>query len=171
MQEALATPVADPVVEWEVLARFRSPAAMNEAIKHLEVSGFGRESIGLPEIDPPPERATPEVGSQAADTGADVQQSRVFYAAVGGAVAAMIGALVAAVSGGGMGAIAGAAIGAGIVVGGIAHLISRAFSNATQRRREDQAAHGKLMLAVRTDSAERHERASAVLRENGGEVL
>jgi len=158
-------------VAWEVLARFRSTDALDHAIQTLKISGFDRGDLGLPEVNPPVERATPEAGSAAAETGTGAQQSRVFHSAVAAAIAAMIGALIAAAKGGGIAAIAGAAIGAAIVVGIIAELIVRAFGNATQRRRDRSAAQGKLVLAVRTGSAERRERASVVLREAGGELL
>ncbi|MEO8715607.1 MAG: hypothetical protein ABI369_11395 [Acetobacteraceae bacterium] len=158
-------------VAWEVLARFRSTEAMDRAIEKLKVSGFERGDLGLPEVDPPPERATDEAGSMAADTGTGAQQSRIFYSTVAGAIAAMIGALIAATQRGGIAAIAGAAIGAGIVVAIVAELVVRAFGNAAQKRREVTAAHGKLVLSVRTGSADRRERACTVLREAGGELL
>lgn len=158
-------------VAWEVLARFRTTEAMDRAVKTLEASGFDHGSLGMPEVNPPGERATPEAGSQEVATDTGEQQSRIVHSAVGGAIAAMIGALIAATQRGGMAAIGGAAIGAGLVVAIVIQLIVRAIDNAGQRRREVTAASGKLVLAVRTDSAERKERASAVLHEAGGELL
>lgn len=158
-------------VAWEVLARFRSPEAMDQAIERLKVGGFERGDLGLPEIDPPPERATAEAGSLPADSGSGTQQYRVFYSAVFGAVAAMIGALIAATQRGGMAAIGGAAVGAGLIVGIVVELIVRSRGRATQRQREQAASRGKLVLSVRTGSAERRERACTILRDAGGELL
>lgn len=173
MEDRSVTPAAAVEAEaaWEVLARFRSPEAMDRAIDKLKSSGFDHGSLGLPEVDPPASRNTLEAGSQeiATDTGA--QQRRVLSVSVLGAIAAMIGALIAATKGASVAAIAGAAIGAGIVVAIVVELIGRAIRRTALRRRADTAAQGKLVLAVRTDSAERRERARAVLRETGGELL
>lgn len=164
-------PAETPVEGWEVLARFRSAKAMDDAIEQLKVHGFDRGDLGVPEVDPPPERATSEAGSLAADTASGAQQSRVVHVALAGAIAAMIGALIAATQRAGIAGIAGAAIGAGIVVGILAELIVRAFDNAAHRRRENTAAQGKLVLSVRTPSPEKREHACEVLRQAGGEIL
>lgn len=155
----------------EVLARFRSPEAMDRAIEQLKVNGFDRGSLGVPELDPPASRATPEAGSAAIATPSGLQQRRVFYSSVLGAFAAMIGALIAAAVGWGMGGIAGLAIGLGIVVAIAAELISRAIDNSNLQTERHKAASGRLVLAVRTRSSESQERARAVLRDTGGEVL
>lgn len=173
MQDATEAAVVADVTKpaGEVLARFRSPEAMDRAIERLKVSGFDRGSLGMPEIDPPASRATPEAGSAAIATPSSRQQRRVFYASVLGAFAAMIGALIAAAVGWGMGGIAGLAIGLGIVVAVVAELISRAIDNSTQQTERHKAVEGKLVLAVRTPSPESHERATSLLRDSGGEVL
>lgn len=173
MQDATEAPAVVDVTKpaGEVLARFRSPEAMDRAIEQLKVNGFDRGSLGVPEIDPPASRATPEAGSAAIATPSSLQQRRVFYSSVLGAFAAMIGALIAAAVGWGMGGIAGLAIGLGIVVAVAAEFISRAIDSSTLQTERRRAASGRLVLAVRTRSPESEERASAVLREAGGELL
>lgn len=176
MQDPTEAPVVidapdPPDPAGEVLARFRSPEAMDRAIERLKVSGFDRGSLGVPEIDPPASRATPEADSAAIATSSGMQQRRVFYTSVLGAFAAMIGALIAAAEGWGMGGIGGLAIGLGIVVAIVAELVSRAMDKSTLRTERRRAASGKLVLAVRTRSPESQERATTVLRDSGGEVL
>ena len=52
----------------EVRATFDDPDAMQEAVARLEMSGFDRADLSLPENMPPSERATPEAGAKAVDT-------------------------------------------------------------------------------------------------------
>ncbi len=165
-------PAAAPAPEtWEVLARFRSSEALDHAIMALEAGGFGRGDLGLPEMDAPVERATPEAGSKAADTEVENQQSRVAHSAIGGSVAAMIAATAVAATGGVAAAVAGAALGAGAAAVGLSHLLSHALSHSERATRERLAAEGRLVLAVRTASPEKREHACEVLRQTGGELL
>ncbi len=154
-----------------VLARYRQTTMLDHAILVLETKGFGREDLGLPEINPAPEHATAEAGSKPADESVEAQQSRVFHSAVGGSFAAMMAATAVAATGGVAAAVAGAALGAGAVVAGAANAISRAVGDSEQQDRERKAEHGTLVLAVRTTSPERRDIACAVLRETGGELL
>lgn len=140
---------------------------LNDAIKVLEESGFDRADLSLPEVDPPPERATPEAGASEADTDVEVQQSRLAHTAIGGSVAAMAAATATAATGGVAAAVAGAAIGAGLAVGAAANLISRWSSDEEQKERDRRAAAGRLVLAVRAADAARRERAIGVLRQVG----
>lgn len=173
MDNVTAAPVAGAETPgaWEVLARFRSPEELDRAIDKLKASGFDRGNLGLPEINPPAERATPEAGSKPIATQSGAQQKRVFYASILGAIAAMIAAAIVAARGGETIAIAFAAVIAGVVVAVVVHFIGRGFSNAAWRGQERQAASGKLVLAVRTDSAEKRTRATEVLRATGAELL
>ena len=168
------------VKHWDVLAGTSAPAVfallptsavLNEAIKQLETAGFDRADLSLPEIDPPPERATPEAGAKEPDTGVEAQQSRLLHSGVGGAIGAMMAATATAATGGAAAAIAGAAIGGGLVVGGIAHVISRGASEEEQEDRDRKAAAGKLVLSVRAPTAERQARAAEVLRAVGATRL
>jgi len=154
-----------------VFALMPSSAVLNKAIKRLETAGFDRADLSLPEIDPPPERTTPEAGAKEPDTGVEAQQSRLLHSGVGGAIGAMAAATAAAATGGAATAIAGAAIGGGLVVGGVAHAISRGASEEEQEDRDRKAAASKLVLSVRAPTAERQARATAVLRAAGATRL
>jgi hypothetical protein len=156
---------------WELLARFRSTEALDHAIVTLEANGFGRGELGLPELDAPPERATPEASSKPADTDVEAHQSRLVHSGVGGAFAAMMGATAVAATGGVAAAIAGVALGTGAAAAGVAHLLNRSLSHSEQLDREQKAREGRLVLAVLANSAERRDRAVAVLQESGGELL
>ncbi len=154
-----------------VLARFTETAALDQAIVKLESAGFSHEDLGLPEVDPTPEQAAADAGSASANSDVDAQQRNVFGSAVGGSAAAMAAAAVTAATGGVAVAIAGAAVGAGAAIAGAAHLLTKALGSSEQRGREQKAKAGNLVLAVRTTTAEKRERAKAVLRESGGALL
>jgi hypothetical protein len=170
--EPLANPAGDPAIMGGfILARFRRCEALDQALHQLEVSGFGREDLALPDLDAPPERSTPEAGTKPADDDVESQQSRLVHSAVGGSFAAMMAATAVAATGGVAAAVAGAALGVGAAVAGVAHLMSRALDHSERQSRERKAAEGRLFLAVRTVSPERRERAIEVLRQAGGELL
>jgi hypothetical protein len=71
----------------EVRATFDDPDAMQEAVARLEMSGFDRADLSLPEAVPPAERATPEAGARPVDTEEDARQTRTLN--TGGAAAAV----------------------------------------------------------------------------------
>jgi hypothetical protein len=154
-----------------VFAHMPTSAVLNEAIKRLQLAGFDRADISLPELNPPVERATPDAGAKEPDTGVEAQQSRLMHSSTGGAIGALLAGTAAAATGGAAAAIAGAAIGGGVLVGGIAHVISRGASEAEQEDRDRKAAAGKLVLSVRAPTAEREARAAKVLREVGATRL
>ncbi|HEX5327123.1 MAG TPA: hypothetical protein VFW75_10685 [Acetobacteraceae bacterium] len=162
-----AAPIPAGTTEAAVFALLPTSAALDAAIKDLETAGFDRAELSLPEIDPPPDRATPEAGAEAADTDVEAQQSRLVHSGVGGAIGAMMAATAVAATGGVAAAVAGAAIGTGLVVGGVAHVISRAASNEEQADRDRKAAAGKLVLSVRAITPERQARAAELLRAAG----
>lgn len=141
--------------------------SLDAAIKELETAGFDRADLSLPEIDPPPDRATPEAGAKEADTDVDAQQARVMHGGVGGAAAAMIAGTAAAATGGAAAVIAAAAIGSGLAVGAAANAISRAFSNEEQADRDRKLAAGKLVLSVRAATPDRQARARDILSAAG----
>jgi len=159
---------AEPVFGTEsVFGLFPTSALLDGAIKELETSGFDRADLSLPEIDPPPDRASPELSTKAADTDADAQQSRVLHSATGGAFAAMMAATATAATGGAAAVVAGAAIGAGLAVGAAAHAISRYASSEEQLERDRRAAAGRLVLSVRAPEADRRARGIDILQATG----
>ena len=150
-----------------VFALMPSGEVLDDAIKRLESAGFDRADLSLPEIDPPPDRATPEAGAKQPDTDVEAQQARVMHSGVGGAAAAMIAATATAATGGAAAVVAGVAIGSGLAVGAAAHAISRALSNQEQADRDRKIAAGKLVLSVRAPTDERQARAVDILRTAG----
>ena len=55
------------------------PDAMQAAVAGLEMSGFDRADLSLPEAMPPAERATPEAGAKPVDTEEDARQTRTLH--------------------------------------------------------------------------------------------
>ena len=155
------------IVIASVFGLFPTSAALDEAIKELEVAGFDRADLGLPEIDPPPDRDTPELRTMAADTDTDAQQSRIVYSATAGAFAAMIAAAATATTGGGAAVIGGVAVGVGLVAGAVAHVITRYASRDKQQVRDRRAAAGRLVLSVHAPDPDRRARAIDILRATG----
>jgi hypothetical protein len=155
----------------EVRATFDTPAAMQEAVARLELSGFDRADLSLPEAMPPAERATPEAGARPVDTEADARQTRTLHTGGAAAAVGMAAAGVVIASGGAaIPAVAAAVLGAG-AAGGVAYALSTASNEAEQMDRERQAASGVLILSVRAPSAEKRAEAEAILWAAGGKEL
>jgi hypothetical protein len=170
--EAEAQETGGALQAWELLARFRSTEALDHAITALEANGFERQDLGLPEINPAPENATPEASSKPADSDVEARQSRVMHASTGGSMAAMVAGTAAAAATGGVAAVvAGAALGAGAAVAGATSLLSGGLSHSEQLDREQKAREGRLVLAVLAKSDKRRDSAVAILQEVGGELL
>ena len=155
----------------EVRATFDDPDAMQDAVARLEMSGFDRADLSLPEAMPPAERATPEAGARPVDTEEDARQTRTLH--TGGAAAAV-----------GM-----AAAGVVIASGAPRHprlrprwwapgspavsptRLTTVSNEDEQVDREHKAASGVLILSVRAPSAEKRAEAEMILRAAGGTQL
>ena len=151
----------------ELRATFRDPDAMERAIEKLEMSGFDRADLSLPEVMRPVERATLEYGAKPADTEADARQTRTLHtsgaAAAGGMAAAGV---VVATGGAAAPAVAAALVGGGLA-GVAAHALSSVPNRGEQDDRELKAATGTLVLSVSATTAEKRREAAAVLRAAG----
>jgi hypothetical protein len=151
----------------EVRATFATPDLMQNAITQLEMSGFDRADLSLPEVQPPAEFATPESGAKPADTEEDARQARTLQTSAVAAIAALAaGGAVIATSGAVAPAIAAAVAGGGMF-GSAAYAISSAANNAEQDDRERKAATGTLILSVRVPSETKRGKAEAILRSAG----
>ena len=151
----------------EVRATFATPDAMQDAVAQLELSGFDRADLSLPEVLPPPECATPEAGAKPADTEADARQTRTLHTSAAATVAAMAaGGAVIATGGAAAPALAAAALGGGLF-GGAAYAISSATNSAEQQDRERKATAGTLVLSVRTSNEAKRGETEAILRSSG----
>jgi hypothetical protein len=151
----------------EVRATFRDPEAMQNAVSQLEMSGFDRADLSLPEVSPPAERATPESGATEVDTEEDARQTRTLHTSGAAAVVGLAAAgIVVATGGAAAPAVAAAVVGGGLA-GGAAFALSSAANQAEQASRERKAASGTLVLSVRTDSADKRGEAEAIMHAAG----
>jgi hypothetical protein len=151
----------------EVRATFAAPDMMQNAITQLEMSGFDRADLSLPEVLPPAEFATPEAGAKAADTEEDARQARTLQTSAAAAIAAMAASdAVIATSGAVAPAIAAAVVGGGMF-GGAAYAISSAANNEEQDDHERKAVAGTLILSVRAPSEAERDEAEAILHAAG----
>jgi hypothetical protein len=152
----------------EVRATFATPDLMQNAITQLEMSGFDRADLSLPEVNPPEEFATPEAGARPADTEEDARQARTLQTSAAAAIAAMAaGGAVIATGGAVAPAIAAAVVGGGMF-GTAAYAISSATNSEEQEDREKRkAATGTLVLSVRTPNEAKRGDAEVILRSAG----
>ncbi len=150
---------------------FRDTDAMQRAVARLEISGFDRADLSLPEVMPPAERATLEQGAKPVDTEEDARQTRTLHVS-GAAAAVALAASGAVVASGGAAvpAVAAALLGGG-AAGGVAYTLSSASNADEQMDRERKAASGNLILSVRAPSAEKRAEAQSILRAAGGMEL
>jgi len=152
----------------EVRARFRDPDAMERAIEQLEISGFDRADLSLPEAKPPIERATPEYGAKAPSDEADARQARTLHTSGAATAAGMAAAgVVIATGGAAVPAVAAAVVGGGLA-GGVAYALSSSANSVEQEDRERKAAEGTLILSVHAVSEAKRGEATAILRAAGG---
>jgi hypothetical protein len=159
---------ADNVGLHEVRATFSSAEAMQKAIDQLEMHGFDRADLSLPEPDPAPAHATPEAGAKPADTEQDARQARTLHTSTGATVAALAAAGAVAATGGAALPAVAAAVAAGGVAGGAIYGLSSAANRSEQADRDMRAAGGTLVLTARAPTLEKRERAEAIMREAGG---
>jgi hypothetical protein len=151
----------------EVWATFATPDLMQNAVAELEMSGFDRADLSLPEVLPPEAFATPEAGAKPADTEEDARQARTLQTSAAAAIAAMAaGGAVIATGGAVAPALAAAAVGGG-VFGGAAYAISSATNSEEQDDRERKAATGTLVLSVRAPTEAKRSEAESILRSAG----
>jgi len=155
----------------EVRAIFATPEAMQDAVDRLEVSGFDRADLSLPEVMPPAERATPESGAKPVDTDEDARQARTLQTSGAATVAALAAAGVVIATGGAAAPAVAAAVVGGGVAGGAVYALSSAANEDEQMDRERRAASGTLILSVRAMTPQKRAEAEAILRRAGGTAV
>jgi len=165
MSDLHETTSSPPIGELrEVRATFATPDAMQTAVTQLEMSGFDRADLSLPEVTAPREFATPERGAKPADTEEDARQARTMHTSGAAAVAALAaGGAVIATGGAVVPAVAVAVLSGG-VVGGAAYALSSAANEEEQIEREHKAALGALVLSVRVPNATKRADAVSILQ-------
>jgi hypothetical protein len=147
----------------EVRATFNSPEAMQAAVAQLELSGFDRADLSLPEMAPAAEQDTPESGAKPVDSEEDARQARTLHTSGAASVAGMAAAGVVIATGG----AAAPAVVAAVAGAGLAGL-SSAANRGEQVDREQRAAAGALILSVRAASVTKRDEAEGILRQAGG---
>ena len=152
----------------EVQAVFSSDAALQDAMGRLRSAGFDHADLSLPIAQPSAAEATPEQGAATPLSDDDSHSMRTLHTSMAGTVGAFAAAAAAtALTGGAAGVALAAAAAVGTGAGLVAHTASSAADSAQHEAREQAAARGELVLAVRTTDAERRSRAEALLREAG----
>jgi hypothetical protein len=155
----------------EVRARFHDADAMDQAVASLEMSGFDRADLSLPDAMPLRTDDTPDAGAKPVDTEEDARQARTLHTSAAASLAGMAAAGVVIATGGAAApAVAAAAAGAGLA-GSVAYGLSSAANRDEQVDRNRRASAGELILSVHAASAAKREQAKAILREAGGTEL
>jgi hypothetical protein len=152
----------------EVRARFRDPDAMERAIEQLQVSGFNRADLSLPEAQPPLARATPEYGAKAPLDETAARQARTLHTSGAAAAVGMAAAGGVIATGGAAAPAVAAALVGGALAGGAAYALISAGNSSEQEDRERKAATGTLILSVHAKSEEKRGEAAAILLAAGG---
>ena len=149
----------------EVRAIFGDPEAMQNAVSKLELSGFDRADLSLPEVLPA--HPTPEAGAKPVDTEEDARQARTLHTSGAAAAAGMAAAGVVIATGGAAAPAVAAAVVGGGLAGGVAFALSSAANSREQQDRDLKAATGRLILSVRTPDLQKRNTAEAILRAAG----
>ena len=152
----------------EVRGVFASDAALQDAIARLTQVGFDRADLSLPDPLAP---ATPEQGAANPNTDTDDRQMRTMHASMAGSVGALAAAGVVIATGGAALPAVAAAAAAGLGAGALAHGAERAVDSSQHAAREQAAARGALMLAVRVTNAAKRGDAEAAMRTAGAERI
>jgi hypothetical protein len=151
----------------EVRATFANADQMQDAVSRLSMSGFDRADLSLPSSASLDGQATPESGSKPASTESDARQARTLGASVAASAAALAAAGVTVGTGGAAAPAVAAAVAAGGVAGGSVFAVHGAANRSEQKDRDDHAARGDLVLAVRATTSAKQSEAEGILRSAG----
>ena len=150
-----------------VLGRFDSSDKMTDAMERLELAGFARGDLSLPEPSPPPERSTPESSAKPPDKEDDAQVARTLHTSGVASVAALLAAGIVVGTGGAAAPAFAVAIGAGALAGGATFAATKSADEQEQQDRDVKATAGALLLSVRTPDAASRSEAERILRTAG----
>ena len=149
----------------EVQGHFPSDAALQDAIGRLTLAGYDRADFSLP-VDQP---AAPTPNESAENPVDDIDKAQMRTMGTGMAgfagAAAVAGATLA--TGGAAAVAAAAAAAVGIGSGLAANAAGRAADNASTEKRDDRAAQGTLILAVRTTTPDEVAEVTQILGQAG----
>jgi len=152
----------------EVRATFASPDQMQDAVSKLSMSGFDRADLSLPSPGLVEGTETPEAGTKPASTESDARQARTLGASTVGAAAALAAAGITVATGGAAAPAVAAAIIAGGAAGGSVFAVHGVADKMEQTDRDNRAASGELVLAVRATTEAKRSEAETILRAAGG---
>jgi hypothetical protein len=159
-------PTINPSIR-EVQGVFPSSAALQDAIARLTMAGFDRAALSLPVTRPDPGRATPEQDAGSAVTDTDIRQTRTMGTSMAGTIGALVAAGAVAATGGAAAVVAAAAAAVGAGSALTANAVGTAADNAQSSAQEEEAAAGRLVLAVHAPDAGQQATAERILREAG----
>ena len=151
----------------QVRATFSSADQMQDAVSQLSMSGFDRADLSLPSPDLVAGTQTPEAGTRPAATESDARQARTLGASTAAAAAAMAAVGITVATGGAAAPAVAAAVVAGGAVGASVFAVHGSANHAEQADRDDRAASGHLVLAVRAVTEVKRSEAEAILRSSG----
>ena len=151
----------------EICGSFDSSEKMADAMQRLELAGFARADLSLPEANPPLRRSTPESGAKPPDDESDAETARTLHTSGAASVAALAAAGITIATGGAAAPAFGAALGAGAAAGGATYAVTRHLDDQEQQDRDAKAAKGQLLLSVRVLDAARRSEAEGILRDAG----
>ena len=117
--------------------------------ERLELAGFARADLSLPEASPPVERSTPESGAEPPYTDDDAGTARTLHTSGAASVAALAAAGITVATGGAAAPAFAAAIGAGALAGGATFAVTKSADDQEQHERDAKASAGELLLSVR----------------------
>jgi hypothetical protein len=140
---------------------------LQDAVGKLTLAGFDRAELSLPAASPHPADATPAAGAAPVGTETDTRQMRTLLTSTAGVAAAMGAAGVTIATGGAAAAVFAAAAGGAAIAGGATAAATSAAGEAQEEARDQAAASGELVLAVRTPTDTEASRAEALLHEAG----
>jgi hypothetical protein len=149
----------------EVQGHFATDAALQKALGSLTLAGFDRADLSLPNDQAAMQ--TPSEGAENPVDHVDRTQLRTMGTSMAGyAGAATVAAATIATGGAaGLAVAAAAAVGAGAAL--TAHAAGRAAETASEEARDEKGRQGRLILAVRTSTADEAARAIQLMQDAG----
>jgi uncharacterized membrane protein YphA (DoxX/SURF4 family) len=151
----------------EVQGRFPNDAALQDALGRLTLAGFDHADFSLP--DPSAETKTPDQGADAATDEIDKAQVRTMASGIASASAASLVAGVMIATGGAAAPVAAAAAATALGTAAATSGAGVAADQANASERDRLGAEGKLILAVRTATAEKVQQAIEAMRQAGAQ--
>ena len=148
-------------------ATFANASQMQDAVSKLSMSGFDRADLSLPSPGLIQGTETVEAGTKPASTEVDARQARTLGASTTGAAAALAAAGITIATGGAAAPVIAAAAIAGGAVGGSVFAVHGAADKHEQIDRDEKAASGNLVLAVRAATEAKRAEAEAILSDAG----